>query len=319
MNKNVETHQGANHQRLRLLKVIRKKHSLSEANFIYRFLTSPLKYIHAKLVHYMIYPIFKRVWLSKTRTFWGDPFWVNLPAGMDIYLLGIKAHESELRLCAFLSRNVKPGDCILDIGAHFGFYSLFSSFLTEGKGTILAIEPSKKSFSILQKNTQAAENVLCRQIVIGDKRGVVPFYEFPIFHSEYNSTVPEQFKYEKWYQAIQPQKVEIEMRTIDDLVSEEGLAFDIVKIDAEGSEDLVIQGGLRFIEKYSPCVVMEYLSDPVKNEVHRRAAQMLKTNHYRSYVSDLDGNLHPVSNIDNYLKKGEIDSENIIFMKDLDQ
>lgn len=106
------------------------------------------------------------------------------------------------------------------------------------------------------------------------------------------------------------------MRKLDTLIQEKLIAPNFIKIDAEGSEDLVIIGGLEYLEQHSPIVIMEYLQDQNKNHAHQRAHLLLSEKGYRAFVSDIEGELNRIEEINHYFNATNIDSENFIYIKE---
>jgi FkbM family methyltransferase len=65
-------------------------------------------------------------------------------------------------------REIKcPVDYIIDIGSHFGTFSLLSSVLFP-KAKIISYEPSKDTFNILTENMGSFSNVKCVNMALGD-------------------------------------------------------------------------------------------------------------------------------------------------------
>lgn len=75
---------------------------------------------------------------------------IALPASTDIYLTGGKSHDSEIRLAKFLIKNLNQGDNFVDIGAHYGYFTLLGAHLV-GKGGRVFFEPGKSTYSLLEK------------------------------------------------------------------------------------------------------------------------------------------------------------------------
>ena len=48
------------------------------------------------------------------------------------------------------SKLVKKGDCVIDAGAHVGYYSLLASCLSGNKGHVYSFEPVKNNFNYLK-------------------------------------------------------------------------------------------------------------------------------------------------------------------------
>jgi hypothetical protein len=64
----------------------------------------------------------------------------------------------------------------------------------------------------------------------------------------------------------------------------------LMKIDTEGSENLVLKGGLNLIKKFKPIIIMEFWPD----DNHLEAVEILFENNYNVYKIDENGNLTEV-------------------------
>lgn len=60
--------------------------------------------------------------------------------------------DYEPGITKYLSKFVKKGDVVIDVGAHIGYFSVFMSSLVGDSGLVLSYEPLKENFIILQKN-----------------------------------------------------------------------------------------------------------------------------------------------------------------------
>jgi FkbM family methyltransferase len=267
------------------------------------------------LFNSFLYPFYKEGISAKATTFFGTAMKVALPAGTDLYLLGAKSHDSELRLSAGLITLLQPGDTVLDIGAHFGFFSLLAAHLCGEKGCVLAIEPSSRTYGILTENISAHPNIKGFQLAMGQEEGSITFYDFPLRYSEYNSTSTEQYVHESWFKQNTPTINTVRLRKIDSFLAENNSNPTLIKIDAEGSEDRVVEGGLAYLEKGSPIVVLEYLEKSSINAAHRRAANRLSQLGYKIFISNISGELDPITDIGAYFQETGLDSENFIFRK----
>src|SRR5690606_14202120 len=152
------------------------------------------------------------------------------------YLTGGKSHSSEIRLAKYLILHLERGDHFLDIGAHFGYFTLLASEIVGTNGKVYAFEPSKKNMRLLRMNSNNRSNIKIFGEAVSDVRGGVQFYEFPNLYSEYNSMNIEQFETESWFSAYQPVKLDIPSTTIDIIIKEGAIVPKIIKVDVEGSE-----------------------------------------------------------------------------------
>jgi FkbM family methyltransferase len=289
--------------------------TISEYSKFRRFLNNPIKYINAIFHREILYPRTQKEKIVVTNLFWGKKMIIALPASIDIYLTGGKSHSSEIRLAIFLIKNLQKNEDFLDIGAHFGYFTLLASEIVGENGRVISFEPTLKSFELLHLNSKTLKNVNCFQKAISDSEEKIVFYEFPNLHSEYNSSDVSQFENENWFKDSVPQKVEVNATTIDLIAENEGIRPRIIKIDVEGAELNVIRGGLNYIKKYSPIIVMEYLEPQRKNDTHKEALKILLSVGYKSYLIEQDGNLISIDDIDNYLILKKLESDNIVFLK----
>lgn len=287
---------------------------LAKASKLQRFLSTPLRYLKAQSIRHIFYPIQKKAKLSKCKTFFGDDISVLLPAGTDIFLFGAKTHDSEIRLAKFMIKNLNKGDAFLDIGAHYGYFTLLASFLVGERGKILAIEASGSTYQRLLENVKDKSNVRALNNACADENKKMIFYEFPVMYSEYSSLNIDQYEKEAWLKKYQAKEIKIDAVKVDDLLLQEKISPKIIKVDVEGAEDQVVQGmELTLKDRKSMLIVIEYLVQ--KNQSHRLAAKMLhREGFYANFIQD-DGSLEKVEleNIEKELHKRGLDSENVVF------
>jgi FkbM family methyltransferase len=280
-----------------------------------RLLHHPVRYLQAILFRKLVYPLSKKGKLCQTATFFDANMFVLLPAGTDIYLTGGKSHDSELRLARFLIHNLTAGDSFLDIGAHFGYFSLLAAKLVEKTGQVLSYEASKATFTVFSKNVAPFPQIRSVCKALSDQPGTVTFYEFPVLYSEFNSMEMAQFGDAGWYRKNPPIKNEVPAVTLDEIMLEDAFAPKIIKIDVEGAEDKVISGGEKALQRHAPMIVLEYLAEARHNTAHQQAAAQLLGWGYQAGSIDKKGFWQACSDIDVYLQQQQLDSDNVVFIK----
>lgn len=279
-----------------------------------RLLAAPGRYLYGQFFRHLFYRYTHRGIRRRAVTFFGYPLWVMLPAGMDIYLLGGKSHDTEIRLARFLLRTLQPGDTFVDVGAHFGYFSLLASRLVGPAGRVVAIEAATDTFQLLSDNTDGHTNITAHHLACSERDGETTFYEFPALYSEYNTLHPEQFSTYDW--AGQVRKQVVRSIRLDTFLQRRELLASFIKIDVEGAEADVIAGLPATLSgPAAPLIALEYLSDKRHNTAHRTAAARLEAVGYRPYLIAADGVLRPIalSEIAYHLQKQGLESENIIF------
>lgn len=297
------------------LKQIDEVEKIANVSKLRRLLFNPGKYIYAIFFRKFIYPINKQEKITKANLFYNKVMEIALPAATDIYLTGGKSHISEIRLAKFIIINLEQGQHFLDIGAHYGYFTLLAAEILQKSGKIMSFEPATRSFDILKKNTAVADNIHIFQQAMSDSTAPLVFFEFSNLHSEYNSADVTQFEQEEWYKNAPPKKVEVSATTIDTITKNGMFLPNIIKIDVEGGEYKVIEGGLTYFKNHSPLIVMEYLAPARQNTTHKQALNLLKSIGYQSFLIDNSGQLNAIDDIDAYLVQENLESDNVVFKK----
>lgn len=280
-----------------------------------RLFHNPYKYINAILFRELIYKKKKKEKYVQSNAFFGLEMNMLLPSSMDIYLTGGKTHISEIRLAKFLIQNLDEGDTFLDVGAHYGYFSLLASQLVGNKGKVVSFEASPTTFGVLDKNKTLVKNLYHYNLAVSNTNSKLIFYEFPNLYSEYNTLDISQFENEKWFVDYPPKEVEIETIWLDNFLEKEKYHPKIIKIDVEGAEYQVLQGAQKHLEENNPIIAMEYLSSERGNEEHLKAEKFLNSYGFASYSIDNEGKIKETKNILQHLKENGLDSDNIIFVK----
>ena len=275
---------------------------------------APWHYLYGQCFQKVVYPFLRRGILANVKTFWGAEMHIRLPAAMDIFLLGGKTHDSELRLTRFMIQQLSPGDQVADIGAHYGFFSLLAAELTGPHGRVEAFEASTNTFNVLQGNQKDKSQINAHHLAINDFDGHLDFYEFPTLYAEYNTMRPSQFAEQKWYRKHPPKVRQVPAMTFDTFCTHFTFQPAFIKIDVEGAEDKVIAGMTQVIANDRPIIVIEYLAETRLNGAHQLAAKKLNESGFSAHRIKANGDLAACRDIDAYLRQSGLDSDNIVFM-----
>jgi FkbM family methyltransferase len=298
-----------------LLSNIDNVEKIASASKLMRMLGRPAKYIKAILFREIIYKRSKKEKEVRCKTFFGAEMKIILPSSTDIYLTGGKSHNSEIRLAKYIIRTLTQNDTFLDIGAHYGYFSLLASGIVGEGGHVISYEAAPKTYKILNQNASKVRNIAVHNNAVSDTEGTLSFYEFPNLYSEYNTLDVSQFENEEWYKNSKPREVKIESIVLDDFLSETNTNPTLIKIDVEGAEYKVISGMKNHLQNNRPIIVMEYLSDDRSNDMHIQAERYLRSENYNSFLIDIEGHLIKENNISQYLKSNHLESDNIVFVK----
>lgn len=222
-----------------------------------------------------------------SKTFFGRKIHFRMPEHYYFFFFGFFVNNtSEAGLAKFLIQNTKEGDTILDIGSNCGLYTLLGSELVGESGSVHAFEPTEQIFKLLQKSTKDLGNAKVNNIALLDFSGESQFYtdeKYSVANSiEKTSETQTEHK--------------VITQTLDEYCSQNDIAPSFMKIDAEGSELKILQGGTVTLQKYSPTIAMELLKDV--EEVGQSAADLLIDMGYEAYRIENDGSLAGLSKED---------------------
>lgn len=287
---------------------------LAEGSRWTRLRHRPFTYSFFQIYDKLVYPIVRRGLEVSCHTFFGQPMQVRIPAGAAIFLTGGLAHDSEKKLIRYLLQRFTENDVFVDVGAHFGFYSLLACrCIGTGNGiSVLALEPSESSFALLKKNLQAYPQAQAVQALAGDRERLCTFLEFDERFSEYNSAHAGRYQGQDWIKRVRQQRRELPCLPLHQLCAAYGIVPSIIKIDVEGMEPEVIEGAAPLLQR--PCeVIMEYFSDPAIQEPYRRAERWLREAGYCSYLITASGTLQPVADVGLAVSSSGLDSDNVVF------
>jgi FkbM family methyltransferase len=191
------------------------------------------------------------------KTAWGGTFSGVLPEAVtsEIWRSGTFERPVGLSLIEFL----KPGGCFVDIGAHFGFFSLLASKLVGANGQVLAIEAMPSTYVHLAENIRknaAFDNVSTFQGAAYSEETKLQFKDFGVVASSLNSAFAARDS--TGIIRDEGKAVTIQAQTVDFLAAQFQLVrIDLMKIDAESSEKFVIMGIKNILDKMRPTIVME--------------------------------------------------------------
>lgn len=280
-----------------------------------RLITSPWRYPALMAFNKVIYPLFGRGMTVTARPFFGIPMRTQLPSGTDILLNGIKSHDSEIRLSKFFCRHIQDGDTIIDVGAHYGYYSLLASVLAGPEGKVYSVEASAASFPLLLENTSSIPNIFTYHRAASDTVGELIFYEYPGPLAEYNTMNREAYRDQAWYQKTKETVNRVKTLVLDQLLEDEKISKAVIKIDAEGGELSVLRGLERSLEHASLTIVMEFLIGGGSDSPHQQSLEYIQSKGYSVYIINADGALESASDPTAFLKQRGIDSDNVVLMK----
>jgi FkbM family methyltransferase len=162
-----------------------------------------------------------------------------------------------------------PGRVAIDIGAHYGYFSLLMAQCSGKMGKCIAFEANEINYQKIFKSVDSNPdvNLIIEHKAISDKNGQVSF----VIHK--NSLMGHIIDRDTKYSESNVEFVET--CTIDWYLNQrEQTNVSLIKIDVEGSELMVIQGCIETIRRYKPILLIEVHKFP---GFEVKATSMVKT------------------------------------------
>lgn len=164
-----------------------------------------------------------------------------------------KTYEADKTI--FIQNHCKPGDTVIDIGAHLGIFSFFLASQVGINGKVYSFEPTEKTFSALTqtiKYNKLKEIIDARQVAVSDVSGELEFYIYN------NSSISNGNSISSHNTVGKTRKTTVNKICLDDLMITEKIEkLTLIKIDAEGAELDILKGGKKLITRFQPFITLE--------------------------------------------------------------
>lgn len=218
--------------------------------------------------------------------FWGARMRVPYTDDSDFvtfYLVGAPGGP-EYKLARWFIRNLKAEDSFYDAGASYGFYTMLAAEFIGPRGEIHAFEPLPEIHAWLARNAPGARVV---NAALWDRSGTAALYINPVSDSA-NTLEPGVAG------AQGARSVEVSCTTLDEY-AKEGRPPTVIKIDVEGAEKRLIEGGLKTLRASRPAIAMEIWSGENGERFSLPACRALLDLGYAAYSLNEDGTAAPVA------------------------
>ena len=179
---------------------------------------------------------------------------IVLPTGLRMALPRTSKFASEVFIThanvdwgseALFASHLDPAGVVLDIGANIGYYSLY---LLPRVAAVHSFEPDPRVLAALRSNLAENSNAYVHTLAVGNHIGKARFALAP--DSEVSHVVSSSMK-------TGENSHEVDLTTIDRFVSDNRLSVTGIKIDVEGADIDVIEGGLETLASQTPLVLTE--------------------------------------------------------------
>ncbi|OIO80495.1 MAG: methyltransferase [Candidatus Omnitrophica bacterium CG12_big_fil_rev_8_21_14_0_65_43_15] len=207
----------------------------------------------------------------------------------DIFWSGLSGNweKESIKLWIALSR---ISNCILDVGANTGMYSLVAKTVNPAS-KIYAFEPIKRVCQRLKMNCRLNNyDITCEELALSSYDGKAVIYDSNADHV-YSVTVNKNMM----PAGTDVVESEIQVARLSTYIKQKGISkIDLMKIDVEMHEPEVLKGIEDYLGQMQPTMLMEILNSGVAVNVE----QILKGKGYSYfYIDEKNGTLKNMKNI----------------------
>jgi FkbM family methyltransferase len=151
---------------------------------------------------------------------------------------------------AFLRTHCRLGDTVIDVGAHFGLFSVVMARSVGPTGRVISFEPTPLTRAVLRETVRingCDAIVEVRGEAVSKTTGTATFFDTGDVVSNANSLVHTQRS---------QGSLEIKTVSLDDFVAEHHLAVRCLKVDVEGAELDLLLGASKTLMNDRPTVAL---------------------------------------------------------------
>lgn len=225
-----------------------------------------------------------RIYETTAPTFFGEYMNLVMPEPVSVKIWRYGYFEKDVSF--FLLNTLVAGDTFIDVGGHFGFYSLLGAHLVGPTGKTVSCEPMPKTRAILTKNMQRYVDSGVSSIVpkaIGRAAETVEFKDFGILGSAFATSMEARSS-----AMADHESVTVQVETLDAVLADKDLRQNmLIKIDAEGAEEAVLEGAGQTISTHRPKLILELGDSTAEDKANNRSRALIEmleeTYGYKTY------------------------------------
>lgn len=179
----------------------------------------------------------------------------------------VTAGDYEPNVLPLFLKSLRPGDCVLDVGANIGIFTLLAANRVGSDGRIYAFEPIARNIQSICAGIigNGFTNISLIPVAASDRAGAVSMH--PTDHSS-NGIVDVRLSMPNDSDMAPMNRVDSLLCGIDRL--------DVIKIDIEGFEPRAWKGIRSLVERFHPLIFSEFSPVAIRNTLAVDAEEYLK-------------------------------------------
>lgn len=186
-------------------------------------------------------------------TVYGNRMFLDKDDGMRLSIVGIY----EPITVRHFREIIKPGDTVLDIGAHIGYYTLMSADLVGKRGKVYAFEPNTDNLTLLNKNIKANRY---KNVVLVDKAVAKSTKKARLFINPISTGMHSLIDIDN-----NGKSTMVETVSLDNFFGKKPPKISVIKIDIEGGEYAAFEGMIKLLKESKKLTIFtEYSPFAIK-------------------------------------------------------
>jgi FkbM family methyltransferase len=206
-----------------------------------------------------------------TNTFYGHKLYVDA-RDMSLAPHLIMDGFWETRNTRCYCRTLRRGMVVADVGANLGYYPLLGAMMIGRKGRLHIFEANPHLIDLLHQNMDVNGYIgrsVINHMAASDKRGTLRFNVFKRHHGSSSVVDFQKDHLDKYRDEVEA--IEVPSISLDEYFEPLGMKVDILRMDAEGSEERILQGakkvlaanpGITIFSEFAPALLTAAGSDP---------------------------------------------------------
>lgn len=177
--------------------------------------------------------------------------------------------KRELQTIQRFQRLICPGDVVIEVGGHIGYFSILYARLVGAAGKVFVFEPGDNNLPYIRRNLAGHANAEIIEKAVSDQNGIVKFWLEDL--SGQNNSMVENYHLLEGNIAlaglgsdVHKREVQVPSITLDTFIEEiqsRGLSPNFIKIDVEGAELFVLKGAKNLLSQRQVPLMVEVTCD----------------------------------------------------------